>query len=196
METATKYLMVPKDVLNALRQNQDPSPKPSSFFDRTDLGPYAKWRLYEQAKLRLDPHHEPYRIQLEERTAHPIRQEIKTEPDEVDEIAKSLPNKFRQDGTDILRKLDASNRFNWNDNGEVTIDGKYIRGTNITFLLTAWIKKARSRLRGYPEFKRLLEELGINRGTKRRHDDVTEEEPKNKRWMSLQDLPDEDDASI
>ena len=194
--------MVPKDVLNALRQNQDPSPEPSSFFDRTDLGPYAKWRLYEQGKLRLDPHPEPFRIQLEERPAHPIKQEIKTELDEVEEVAKTLPNKFRQDGIIILRQLDASNRISWNDDGAVTIDGKYIRGTNIAFLLIAWMKKARARLRGYPEFKRLLEELGINRGTKRRHDEVIdgEEEPRRSRrrlWqVPAPPLPDDDDASI
>lgn len=141
MKHARKMVLVPSDTFKP-----DPFPHPlaqavseldnlmDQILKRNDLDDASKWRLYEQA---LSRHRNLYKIA--------------TSPKEI-EIAPSLPSLNRdwiddlpvayyQKAQTMVDQLETvPERIRWDQNGELVVDGRHIKGSNIGDIAQAYLK--------------------------------------------------------
>jgi hypothetical protein len=101
------------------------------------LQPYLHVSEEQRKPLNIAIHQSPVEAPvLPIETPMPVQRQITTGKDDTqDLLMNTVPQKFRRQATNLYNVLKNSNNVTWNENGEVTIKGKEIKGSNIVDLV-------------------------------------------------------------
>ena len=156
MEHARRMILVPEETINRFQHQTTPSIATNNNTSipsldgeitkilKSELADYEKWCLYQQAlhKFKNPDSKKPLKMFIEEmqseKTAIPTAPP--TEPVKREEIKKEfnlvVPTKLKYKANKILELLNSSNKFGYNDKGEINIKGQLLQNSNISDLLT------------------------------------------------------------
>ncbi len=156
MDHSRKMALVPHDMLRQLQSkqqqldNSDPNLNRMVDLDselksiiNSAAGSDAKFKQYQQTLQRYLLLKEEQRkpMQLEIVSTVPSKVAAAAEKMDLNSLVASLPKTNKNAAKLLIRHLQATNAIDWNDAGEVLIDGQRVLNSNISELFTAVSRK-------------------------------------------------------
>jgi hypothetical protein len=128
-----------------------------------------KWKLYSQCLQRYLHHsrdlNKVVEIEMKEKEIlDPTKEQkhLNLLDKHVIEIEDSLPLELQQSGIDLYKVLHATKVVTWNDKGELKIDDKLLKGSNIVDFVGVGVKPKQNFVpKGFNRFAEILDESGI-----------------------------------
>jgi hypothetical protein len=128
-----------------------------------------KWKLYSQCLQRYLHHSRDlnkvveYEIKNKD-VIDPVREQkhLSLENKHLIELEAVLPVDLRQRGKDLYKVIHDSNVITWNKRGELKIDDKIVRGSNIVDFVSVGVKPKQGLVpKGFNRFAEILDDSDI-----------------------------------
>ena len=186
MDHAKKMVLVPYNMLNTIQQNQREQNTPirnsmvtlsgemNNILDDRAESDTDKAKAYTQSLQRYLAFKEkqdekPLSVRvLHSNNVGREREDVNEDkpPSEIEEeIVQSAPIGMRNKAKLLLRKLKGNKEIiNWDEKGEVSVDGNPIRGSNIVDLTLDTLRQRKHfNPEGWQQFRRVLSDLNVPR---------------------------------
>jgi hypothetical protein len=187
MEHTRKMALVPPQLLNTLLAQQQLNPgleymgklnqDMSTVLQNPNVPPDLKYKHFSQLRHRYDT--------VKDEVAGPVNVDVYTE-----EILDGLPKNTRRKGKILLRHIKRRPELEWNDKGQLLINGKLIDNTNLEDLIHSLVRPHRTAIKppGWSELITALKEGNVPREALSKPDELA-------RQLSFTDEEEEPHAS-
>ena len=168
MENARKVALVPQHLLSTLLSQQQLNPATQqlagldqdmqSILSRTDIPADVKHKQYSQlfhrfANLKERELEKPYTMTIKEK-------ELPFNPSDV---IGGLPRQYRNKGHILLQHLKKNPHIEWDERGQLIIDGRTVEHSNVTDLVHEFVRPLRNTppSAGWRQFAQALHEANV-----------------------------------
>lgn len=180
MEHAKKMVLLSQEALKHMRKEVEPkSHDPVTDLDtqmndilKSSLDDREKWKQYQQVLQRFlyysQESRKPISLTLKEDPSliedgeKNMKGNATVSPMEIENILHTMPATARKRAELLCQRLQESSSFNWNTNGEVSINNEVIPGTNIVDLINDAVRNRKyTNPKGWEQFARVLHDLHV-----------------------------------